>query len=143
MAEYYKTLCATDISDLLAWISDTQATLNAKDKVDHAKVMEEKTRLMDAIFDHVGLASVMKDQGLRGWAEKQGGWLKTYAAFKVQLHKERQFNNKWFDCTTWGVKASQADALAQEGSDFLLTRLDLLNLLSQCLCLGEYILRCT
>jgi len=116
VAEYYKTLCATDISDLLAWISDTQATLNAKDKVDHAKVMEEKTRLMDAIFDHVGLASVMKDQGLRAWAEKQGGWLKTYAAFKVQLDKERQFNNKWFDCTTWGVKASQAHALVEEGS---------------------------
>ena len=33
---------------------------------------------------------------VQAWAEKQSSWLKTYAAFKVQLDKERTYNNKWW-----------------------------------------------
>ncbi len=55
----------------------------------------------------------------QAWAEKQRSWLRTYAAFKVQLDKERTCNNKWSDCTTWALKPSQAESLVNEaGADW-------------------------
>jgi len=116
VAEYYEALYQTQIEGIVGWADDAVSRLNKSSKVEHAKVMDEKTRLMDAIFEKVGLETVMKDPGILAWAETQSSWLKTYAAFKVQLDKERQFNNKWWDCTTWAVKSSQAHSIVNEDS---------------------------
>ena len=119
VAKYYATLYNTEVEGLLGWADDAVMRLNKNWKVDNAKVMGEKQRLMDAIFEKVGLEKVMADPALQAWAKKQRSWLSTYAAFKVQLDKERTCNNKWSDCTTWSLKPSQAESLVNEaGADW-------------------------
>ena len=115
VAEYYQDkLSDKDLEGLIGWSDTAVAKLNKSWKVMHASVMAEKDKLMNAIFDKVGLEAVMADEGIRAWAAEQSSWLKTYAAFKVQLEKERGYNNKWWDCTTWRVRAADADAIAAE-----------------------------
>ncbi|MGB1604374.1 MAG: hypothetical protein ACPIOQ_67210, partial [Promethearchaeia archaeon] len=43
-------------------------------------------------------------------------WLEPYAGFKVQMMKEREFNNKWWDCTTWSKRASEISSIVNSGS---------------------------
>ena len=65
VAQYYATQYGTEVDGLLGWADDAVMRLNKNWKIDHAKVMGEKQRLMDAIFEKVGLEIVMADPALK------------------------------------------------------------------------------
>ena len=62
------------------------------------------------------MLQVMGDEGIQAWVENNKRWLEPYAAFKVQMQKEKGFNNKWWDCTTWSKKASEVQSIVNSGS---------------------------
>jgi len=119
MCEYYEKKYGTDMSGLKGWSRALVEKLNSNWQIDHPRVMEEKKKLTDAIFDKVTQEKVLEDEDFQKWLKKQDHWVKTYAAFKVQLNKERQFNNKWWDSSTWTTRASQAEAIVHpHGQDY-------------------------
>ena len=105
-----------DMSGTAGWAASLIEQLNGNWKIDYGKVLNEKAKLMDGIFDAVGRDRVMGDADLMAWVENNRKWLDPYAGFKVQMGKERSFNNKWYDCTTWSKRASEVQALIDPGS---------------------------
>ena len=102
-----------------SWAEGLVAKLNHNARIDHPKVMSEKGKLIDAIYDKIGQKAVMADPGFVAWLEESKSWSQTYAAFKVTLAKERSFNNKFHDCTTWRSRASDAPMITDpKGADF-------------------------
>lgn len=111
VCKYYSDKMGVDMSGQTGWAKTIIDKLNGNWKIDHPKVLDEKRRIIDATFDQVGQDKVMGDPDMQAWIEANKSWLHTYAAFKVQLNKERGVNNKWFDCTTWGKRAGDADSI--------------------------------
>eukprot|EP00281_Chroomonas_sp_CCMP1168_P027736 CAMPEP_0206247986 /NCGR_PEP_ID=MMETSP0047_2-20121206/20113_1 /ASSEMBLY_ACC=CAM_ASM_000192 /TAXON_ID=195065 /ORGANISM="Chroomonas mesostigmatica_cf, Strain CCMP1168" /LENGTH=778 /DNA_ID=CAMNT_0053673569 /DNA_START=380 /DNA_END=2716 /DNA_ORIENTATION=+ len=116
VAEYYSTKYGLDMSGQLGWAQSLIDKLNPNWKIDYPKILDEKKRLMDAIFDAVGQEKVWKDEEFQAWLQHQESWVKTYAAFKVQLNKEKGFNNKWWDTSTWRVRVSETQGITNEHS---------------------------
>jgi 4-alpha-glucanotransferase len=74
---------------------------------------------MDAIFDAVGKDAVQADPGFQAWLKSSESWVHTYAAFKVQLAREKAFNNKWHDCTQWSKGQSEVQSIVNPaGQDY-------------------------
>jgi hypothetical protein len=74
---------------------------------------------MDAIFDAVGKDAVQADPGFQAWLKSSESWVHTYAAFKVQLSREKAFNNKWHDCTQWSKGQSEVQSIVNPaGQDY-------------------------
>eukprot|EP00960_Hanusia_phi_P068881 766957-Hanusia_phi.AAC.5 len=93
--------------------------LNGNWKIDYPKILYEKKKILDGIFDAVGREKILSDKDFTDWIEKNGKWLKVYAAFKVQMEKEKSFNNKWFDCTTWSKRVTEAENIVNtNGPDY-------------------------
>jgi len=116
VCEYYSSKMGVDMSGPAGWAKSLIDKLNGNWKIDHPKVLDEKRRIMEGIFDQVGQDKIMADEDLKKWVEDNASWLKVYAAFKVQLNKERGINNKWFDCTTWSKRASDSDSITSPTS---------------------------
>lgn len=98
------------------WATSLVEKLNGNWKVDYPRILQEKAKLMDGIFDAVGRDKVLADDSMMAWVEKNKKWILPYAGFKVQMGKERSFNNKWCDCTTWSKRASEVESIVNSGS---------------------------
>mmetsp|Transcript_55312 Transcript_55312/g.115704 ORF Transcript_55312/g.115704 Transcript_55312/m.115704 type:complete len:839 (-) Transcript_55312:278-2794(-) len=119
VCDYYKSKFGTDMAGPAGWAKSLVEKLNGNWKIDHPKVLDEKRKIIDAIFDTVGQAKVLEDPEFQAWLQHSESWVKTYAAFKVQLGKEKNCNNKWFDATTWGKRATEtATMVAPGGPDY-------------------------
>mmetsp|Transcript_59783 Transcript_59783/g.140742 ORF Transcript_59783/g.140742 Transcript_59783/m.140742 type:complete len:838 (-) Transcript_59783:164-2677(-) len=119
VAEYYSSKMGTDMKGALGWAQSLIDKLNGNWKIDYGKILDEKRKLMDSIYDTVSRQKIEGDKEMMEWVGKNKGWLEAYAAFKVQLNKERGFNNQWFDCTKWSKRASEAGAIVSpSGSDY-------------------------
>ena len=59
---------------------------------------------------------MLKDEGFQAWFKHAESWVKTYAAFKVQLGKERSINNKWFDVTRWSKGVGEVNNIVSKAS---------------------------
>jgi 4-alpha-glucanotransferase len=116
VCEYYEKLMGADMGGTRGWATSLIEKLNGNWKIDYPTVLQEKSKLMDGIFDVLGRDKVLSDEGLEKWIEANKKWLEPYAAFKVQMIKERSFNNKWFDCTTWSKRASEVQSIINSGS---------------------------
>jgi len=116
VCDYYTDLCGADMSGTSGWATSLVEKLNGNWKIDYPRILQEKAKLMDGIFDAVGRDKVLADEGMMAWVEKNKKWLLPYAGFKVQMGKERSFNNKWFDCTTWSKRASEVESIVNSGS---------------------------
>ena len=116
VCEYYEKLMGADMGGTRGWATSLIEKLNGNWKIDYPTVLQEKSKLMDGIFDVLGRDKVLSDEGLQKWVEANKKWLEPYAAFKVQMIKERSFNNKWFDCTTWSKRASEVQSIINSGS---------------------------
>jgi len=119
VCEYYANKMGIDMQGSIGWAQSLVDKLNGNWKIDYPRILDEKRKIMDGIFDAVGKDKILADTDMMNWVQKNEAWLKTYAAFKVQLNKERGFNNQWFDCTKWSKRASEANALTQpSGGDY-------------------------
>lgn len=119
VAEYYEKQSGLDASGIKGWAQGLIDQLNKNWRIDYPKVLSEKQKIMDAIFDAVGALKVEEDPGFQAWLKASKSWVKMYAAFKVQLSRERGVNNKWFDCTQWSKGPSEAEQLVNPaGSDY-------------------------
>jgi 4-alpha-glucanotransferase len=116
VCDYYADKCGTDMTGKRGWCTDLIEKLNGNWKIDYARILQEKSKLMDGIFDKVGIDKIMEDEDMLKWIEANKKWLEPYAGFKVQMMKEREFNNKWWDCTTWSKRASEISSIVNSGS---------------------------
>ncbi|KAJ1471613.1 glycoside hydrolase [Baffinella frigidus] len=119
VCEYYEKTLGLDLAGIRGWATGLVAKLNGNLRIDHPRVMAEKGKLIEAIYDKVGQKAAMADPEFCKWLEESKSWSQTYAAFKVTLAKERGFNNKFHDCTTWRSRASDAPAITDPmGAEF-------------------------
>eukprot|EP00282_Hemiselmis_andersenii_P005405 CAMPEP_0114134328 /NCGR_PEP_ID=MMETSP0043_2-20121206/14095_1 /TAXON_ID=464988 /ORGANISM="Hemiselmis andersenii, Strain CCMP644" /LENGTH=864 /DNA_ID=CAMNT_0001227953 /DNA_START=33 /DNA_END=2623 /DNA_ORIENTATION=+ len=117
VAGYYSSKMGLDMSGITGWATSLVEKLNHNKKIDYARVLGEKQKIMDAIYDLVGRDQILADPGFQEWLSASESWVKVYAAFKVQLVKEKSFNNKWFDTSCWSKGVSETEAIVSHHSE--------------------------
>ena len=119
VCEYYTKKYGLDLSGSEGWAKSLVDKLNGNWKIDYGRILDEKRKLMDAIFDAVGRDKILEDADFVKYIKDNEKWLMPYAAFKVQLAKERTFNNQWFDCTKWSRRIDDAAVITSpQGGDY-------------------------
>ncbi|KAJ1480762.1 glycoside hydrolase [Baffinella frigidus] len=126
-----------DLSGSEGWAKSLIDKLNGNWKIDYGRILDEKRKFMDSLFDSVGRDKILEDADFNTYVKNNAEWLVPYAAFKVQLSKERTFNNQcntafkiqlsqertfnnqWFDCTKWSKRVEDAAIITSlQGGDY-------------------------